>query len=113
MKDRLSADWNTKDARGALRPASGKITIGAFQYGSDVQVGLPSNKMEYTVYPTMFNDKLTIEAAEGLSISILNVTGTTMISTVSKGSTTIPTASFPSGIYFVTVGNQVTKVMKF
>lgn len=113
IKNRLSPDWNTKDARGVARPTSAAITIGAFQYPADPTTNTISTiSKQYAVYPTLLDDVLHIEVEEKTSVSIVNIAGKVIYSTIGKGTVSISTANYPKGIYFVNTGGEITKVLK-
>jgi len=63
------------------------------------------------VYPTLVDNYVTVEAAEGSSIDIVNLSGQMVYSTVA-GKSTISLSLLGKGLYIVKLGNRAAKIVK-
>ena len=81
-------------------------------YGKATGVGIDANEVKASVYPTLFDNTLVVNGEEGAKVVVSNIAGMQVYSAVLNGETTIATSNWASGVYFVTVGNQVVKVIR-
>ena len=101
----------TVDQRGKQRKQ--ETSVGAYENSTSTTALITVDQSSYIVYPTRVVDRVTISRAEGSKILLYNMKGELMHQIKDAGvSEYINMSSYPKGMYLLSVGGRVTKLIK-
>lgn len=95
--------------------ADGTYTGAFYMYPGKKVAGLKENgtgAKSNLAYPNPFTDRLYLQAVEGEPVLVSDATGVDFYSATHHREEPIDTEAWPSGVYFLRVGNHVQKVVK-
>jgi hypothetical protein len=82
---------------------------------ADISTSVPSNKTqeEFSFYPNPANDIVTIQAAEGAQLELVNMLGAVVIKKqITNSKYTFDVSQFPRGIYYIKIDNSGKSILR-